>query len=227
MSFIETIKQRAKQNIKTIVFPTSLTTIGEADIFPTSIENITISEGNTSFFVENDCLYNIDKTNLIMCFTKDSTVQIADTTESIGDYAFYRAMNLEEVNFPDAVTNIENQIFSANHTKLKNVNIGANASYISPMFKLNNYYGTVTIDSSNNYYTIDNNVLYNKDKTRLIAVLYEINGEFIVNSNVTGIGVNAFHYQNNMTSIKLPEGLIEISDSFQYCNRININIYTQ
>ena len=205
-------------NITTLIIPDSLVSIGSSSFYPSSLENIIISDGNTSFTVENDCLYNIDKTTLILCFTKDSTVQIAETTTSIGDFAFYRATNLENVDFPASVTSIGSQLFSRYNTKLKNITIGANVSQINPLFKYNNYYGTVTIDSSNNYYTIDNNVLYNKDKTELITVLYEIQGEFIVDRSVTKIGDYAFHGQVNMASISLPSDLKEIGNSFNYCH---------
>ena len=54
-----------------------------------------------------------------------------------------------------------------------------------------------------------------KIKTELIAVFYDINGQYIVKEGVTKIGDNALHYRRNMTSIVLPDGLKEIGNSFQ------------
>ena len=202
-------------NITNIIIPASLESIGDAQTFPTTISNIEVAEGNNYFTVENECLYNKDKTNLIMCFTKDSTVKLADTLTTVNDYSFRQASNIEQVDFPDAVTTIGNQVFTPGLTSLENINIGPNVTYINPLFKWNNYYGEVTIDANNPNYTIENNEIYNKDKTELIAVLYDISGQYIVKEGVTKIGDNALHYKTNMTSIVLPEGLKEIGNSFQ------------
>ena len=202
-------------NITTIIIPTSLERIGTAEMFPSTISNVEVAEGNNYFTVENECLYNKDKTNLIMCFTKDSTVELADTLTTVKDYSFRQASNIEQVDFPDTVTTIGNQLFTPGLTSLENINIGPNVISINPLFKYNNYYGEVTIDANNPNYSIEDNELYNKDKTELIAVLYEINGQYIVKEGVTKIGDYALHYRTNMTSIVLPDGLKEIGNSFQ------------
>ena len=67
-------------NITTLIIPKSLEKITNAQIFPTSLSNVEVAEGNDSFIVENKCLYNADKTELIMCFTKEPEVNIADET---------------------------------------------------------------------------------------------------------------------------------------------------
>ena len=68
---------------------------------------------------------------------------------------------------------------------------------------------------------LENNELYNKDKTELITVLYEITGKYTVKENVTRIGYHAFYYQDLMTGIELPEGILAISDdAFIGCSGI-------
>ena len=211
-------------NITTIIIPISLESIGDAEIFPSTISNVEVAEGNNYFTVENECLYNKNKTNLIMCFTKDSTVELADTLTTVNDYSFKQATNIEQVNFPDTVTTIGNQVFTPGLTSLENINIGPNVISINPLFKYNNYYGEVTIDANNPNYSIEDNELYNKDKTELIAVLYEISGQYIVKEGVTKIGDYALHYRKNMTSIVLPEGLKEIGRAFQNSGLTSIYI---
>lgn len=168
------------RNITTIIIPTSLERIGTAEIFPSTISNVEVAEGNNYFTVENECLYNKDKTNLIMCFTKDSTVELADTLTTVNDYSFKQASNIEQVDFPDTVTSIGTRVFQNNAIHIENINIGPNVISINPLFKYSNYYGEVTIDANNQNYSIENNELYNKDKTELIAVFYDINGQYIV-----------------------------------------------
>ena len=212
-------------NITKIIIPSSLERIRDAGLFPSSINNVEVAENNNSFTVENECLYNKDKTILRMCFTKGEDVELAETVTAIYDYAFKQAVNIVNVDLPDSVTRIVGtQIFPSSLTKLENINIGPNVTYISPIFKLNNYYGTVTINESNQSYTVEDNELYNKDKTELITVLYKINGQYIVREGVTKIGDAALRSQKNMTSIVLSEGLKEIGSSFQYTGLTSIYI---
>ena len=202
-------------NITTLIIPKSLEKITNAISFPSSISNVEITDGNTNFIVENECLYNGNKTELIMCFTKEKEVTFAEETTDIRSFAFFQAVNIEEITIPDKVTRINSQILHPVNSKLKNINIGSMVTYIDPLFKHGNYYGTITIE--NPKYSIENNELYNKDKTELISVLHEIEGSYTIRSSVTKIGDRAFHSKNQMTEVILPDGLKEIGSSFQYC----------
>ena len=202
-------------NITTLIIPKSLEKITNAISFPSSISNVEITDGNTNFIVENECLYNGNKTELIMCFTKEKEVTFAEETTDIRSFAFFQAVNIEEITIPDKVTRINSQILHPVNSKLKNINIGSMVTYIDPLFKHGNYYGTITIE--NPKYSIENNELYNKDKTELISVLHEIEGSYTIRSSVTKIGDKAFHSKNQMTEVILPDGLKEIGSSFQYC----------
>ncbi len=181
-------------NITKIVIPQSLEKIGTANIFPTSISSVEITEGNTNFVVENKCLYNGNKTELIMCFTKDTEVDLADEVTTIKSYSFKQATNIEDVNFAGNITTIENQVFEwSQNSKIQNVYIGAGVTNINSIFKYMNYYGTVTVDEANPNYSSENNEIYNKDKTELIGIYHDIQGSYIVRAGVTKIGDRAFH----------------------------------
>ena len=203
-------------NIQTIIIPESLEKIYLIELFPSSISNIEITEGNTNFVVEDECLYNTDKTKLWLCFTKNTEVNLANSIINVVDYAFKCAPNLENITFPDSVISIGGQALR-DCQKLKNVYIGANVSSINPIFKFNNYSGTVVIDEANPNYSIENNELYNKDKTELISILHNIQGSYTVKGGVTKIRNYAFHCMNGITSIILPESLKEIGTSFNSC----------
>ena len=204
-------------NITTLIIPKSLEKITNAQIFPTSLSNVEVAEGNDSFIVENKCLYNADKTELIMCFTKESEVNIADETTKINNCAFMQAPNIENVNLDGNIATIGSQVFWNSNTKLKKVYIGAGVTNIEPVFKYGNYYGTVTVDEANPKYSSENNEIYNKDKTELIGIYHDIQGSYTVRSSVTKIRDKTFHNKYKMTEIILPEGLKEIGSSFQYC----------
>ena len=205
-------------NITKIVIPQSLEKMGSANTFPVSISSVEITGGNTNFVVENECLYNEDKTELIMCFTKEREVDLADEVTTIKSYSFKQATNIEDVNFDGNITKIENQVFEwSQNSKIQSVYIGAGVTNINPIFKYGNYYGIVTVDEENPNYSSENNEIYNKDKTELIGIYHDIQGSYTVRSSVTKIGDRVFHNKNNMTEIILPEGLKEIGLSFQYC----------
>ncbi len=184
-----------------------------------------MNSNNKNFVVENECVYDYNKTILRICFTKNKTVQLKDTVTTIYSNAFTLAINIEEINFPNSVTTIQANVFSRKNTKLKKINIGANVVDINPLFKNRNYYGTVTIDENNSNYTVEKNVLYNKDRTEIITVFNEIHGKFVVADTVAKIGEYAFYYQNKMTEIELHNGIKQLgSMTFSYTGLTSINI---
>ncbi len=206
-------------NITTIIIPESLQTMGTAGMFSKNLENVEVSPNNKYFSTENNCLYNKDKTELIMCFSKETTVELANTVKKLNEYSFKQAPNITNIDLPDSVESILSQVFSQ-CKNLENINIGEKVNSIDPLFKYSNYSGIVTIAENNPNYTVEGNVLYNKDKTEIITVLYGISGKFIVNDTVTRIGTQAFHGQYQMTEIELPNNLKEIANSFNYCDKL-------
>ena len=206
-------------NITTIIIPSSLETIGSADIFPTSISDVQITGGNNEYFaVEDECLYNGNKTELIMCFTKNAEIDIADTVTTIKIYSFRQATNIENVIFEGNITTIETQVFTWYNSKIKTIYIGSGVTSIDPIFKYRNYYGTVTVDEANPNYSSENNEIYNKDKTELIGIYHNIQGSYTVRTSVIKIGSKAFYNKDQMTEVLLPAELKEIGNrSFQFC----------
>ena len=216
----------AYTNIKTIHIPQSLKQL-TANSIPKSVEKIELSEGNKNFKVQNDCLYDYDMKELKLCYTKETEVQLYDKIERIKSNAFSLSTNLESITLPDTVIEIESNAFSGIQ-KLKNVYIGKNVASISPMFCYGNFNVNVQMDADNPYYKLENNIIYDireKDNLKLVTVLYAIKGEFRIDEKVKSIGSYAFHNQNQMTSIYIPNGVEDIEDSFNYCTKLTeINI---
>ena len=212
-------------NITKLVIPSTLESISASSL-PTSISEIEITGDNKKLAVskEDKILYTKDTKELICCYSKDSNINLKDENNKLGilwirSYAFRQATNAKNVVLPDLVTTIETLIFSY-HNGI-NVQVGKNAKDINHNFNYGNTTGKVTIDSNNNYYTIEDNILYNKDKTEICSVLYSIQGEFKVKDTVKIIGDYAFHYQSGMTKITLPEGITKIGNSFNWCGGLN------
>ena len=220
------------ENIKKLIIPSTLEEFSARTsniIFPTTIEEIEVSEKNKKFSVSNKykILYTKDTKELIMCFSKEENINI-DSENEIGilklkRWSFAQATNAKIVTLPNSLTTIEGQVFQKNK-KLQELKIGENVSNIDPIFKYSNYSGSVIIDPNNKYYTVENNILYNKNKSKLISVLGEINGEFNIDDNVKEIGDYAFHGQKKMTSVNIPSSVYKIGGSFNYCEFNTINI---
>ncbi len=216
-------------NITKIIIPSTLERMGDADELPESIKEIEVSPENKHFAVstKDKILYTKDRKELISCFSKDENINI-DVNNEIGilklnRWAFLQATNVKIVTLPKSLTSIDAQSFSDNR-KLEELKIGKNVSEINPIFKFNNYSGKVTIDPNNNYYTIEDNILYNKSKEKLVAVLSEINGPFSVKETVKEIGDLAFHGQRKMTSVNISSNVTRIGNSFNYCEFSEIEI---
>ena len=55
---------------------------------------------------------------------------------------------------------------------------------IDPQCMLYKYDVSVTIDEANPYYKIIDNVIYSKNGEKIVAVLSQIEGEFVLDNNV-------------------------------------------
>lgn len=168
--------------LENLIIPASLKQI-EPSFIPTSIKNIQVDSNNKFMIVENDCLYNIDKTSLILCFSKQENVELSNNLTTLKSYCFSAAPNITNIDLPESVTTINSQVFSS----LKNLftlYIGKNVKSIAPLFIYTNYQIKVTINNQNPYYTIEDDVLYTKDKSTLITILKEIQGKYTVSNSV-------------------------------------------
>ena len=187
-----------------------------------TIEKIEVDINNKTFTVEGNCLYSNEKKNLIICYIKEENIEKEDLSQNlevIESRAFRQSQNLKKIELPDSVLEIGLYAFLDN-SKIEEIIIGKNVEYIDPLFKYINYNGTVTINKDNENYIIEDNILYNYDKTELIKVLYEINGEYTTPNFIQSIGNNAFVSQVKLTKINISSGVTSISNAFNHCSQL-------
>ena len=211
-------------NIRVLKLPSSLKKIN-CENFPKNIENVIIDSNNTAFKVIGKCIYTTDNEKLVWCYSKEETITLINDVKIIGKQAFEAAINAKNITIPDSTESIEELAFSA-CSKIETINIGKNVSEISPLFKYSNYSGNVKISEENKFYTVEDNILYNKNKEKLCAVLYKIEGTFILNDKVKEIGTQAFYAQYYLKNIVLNNVIETIGGSaFGFCvNLIKIEI---
>ena len=172
-----------------------------------------------------------------------SSINIPNSVKRIGSFAFIDCISLTEISVPEGIVTIENQTFQ-DCTGLSSVTIpqsvteiGGNAfedcisleSIAIPSNVISIGYSAfrgcyslkeMNLDG-NNYYSFENQTIFNKDKTELICYLNSsATDEYTIPNTVTRIGDAAFS-KCNISSITIPESVISIGASaFMSCSNL-------
>ena len=150
--------------------------------------------------------------------TSLKSVSFSNSLQTIGGGAFDRCPSLESITLPNTVKTIGGRAFF--NTKITSVKIPNSVTSIGGS-AFSSSFIEVIIDDDNPNYTIEDGVLYSKDKTSLI--LYPRGKSattFIVPNSVKIIERNVFDNNTTLTSIVLPEGLETIEDYAFWYSRI-------
>ena len=137
-----------------------------------------------------------------------SNIKFPNTIQYIGYCAFGYCMCLSSIKLPESVFSIGAMAFS-NCYIIKEINIPrlVRSIYYNP-------FGFTQIDKvycNSEYFIIENNVLYDSDKRRLISSFNRENN-FCVPSTVQEISEAAFAGCEKMESICIPNGILKIKD---------------
>ncbi|MBO5798154.1 MAG: fibronectin type III domain-containing protein, partial [Clostridia bacterium] len=107
-------------NIQKLVIGKNVTTLNEALYLPVYIWSVELEAGNTAFLLEDNVLYNRDKTELIRFFSNNEkldyreTFTVPGTVKKIGKKAFLGAI-VRQVILPSALEIIGDQAFYNSH----------------------------------------------------------------------------------------------------------------
>lgn len=208
--------------LQTVYIPKSVTLI-ESDFINNNIENVIIDENNTKYETYQNGIYikeNGERKELVRYYGNESIVTIEEGIERIGDYAF-KSKDLNKVSFPQSLKSVSNHIFSG-CKNITSISLGENVNYIASLFLYNSKVTELLISENNVNYTVYNNVLYNKDMTKLIFPIDPQNTmtSFEILEGVEEIGDYAFHTQANLENITIPNTVTKIGVSFNYCNKL-------
>ena len=247
---VKKIGDRAFEGLKitSLTIPASVIEIGVGAFWHCPIETLAVAEGNTEYFVKNNCL--IDKTThtLVAAFGNgtiskdfvwggsDGKTKIFDVT-SIGYGAFAYA-KIESMVIPSNVKTIGEFAFA--HSALKQVviesgvkNIGAKAFYMSENLQ--------TVSVADSVQSIGRNAFegtkYYADKENENGIVYIGKVAYVYRGNkaditdieikdgTVGIADHALGYMRNLKTITLPSSVKHI-DSMAFLGCTNLkNIY--
>lgn len=139
-------------------------------------------------------------------------------------YAHHLYIDGEEVTdivIPDNITNICWSAFIG-CSSLTSVTIPKSVIKIQPFsFSSCSNLTNVYLDDNNENYTLEDGVLFNKDKTQLICSLTKKAGNYIIPNSVTSINEGAFYNCGGLTSVTIPNSVSSIGRfAFSLCTGI-------
>ncbi len=109
----------------------------------------------------------------------------------------------------------------ASRYTITDLHIGADTGMVEFASVFGNKLQNVYVDPDNVYYTVgeQDQVVYDKDVTRIVFVPVEKEGEYVTPATVTTIGADAFNGRKLLTKITVGKNVTTIGDSaFAYCS---------
>ena len=172
-----------------------------------------------NFVYEDDILFNKDKSRIISFRNLNiKSYVIPSSVASIGDSAFLWCSSLSEIVIPSSVTSIGDYAFSG-CSSLKYISIPKNVICLNgnPFAGWN---GKLECLFPNFVYEDD--VLFNKDKSRIISFRNQNIKSYVIPSSVTSIGDHAFSGCDSLSEIVIPSSVTSIGKgAFSGCDSLS------
>ena len=224
-----------KNNVKSVIIESGITSIGYNAFFQfTSIETVnipnTVTQIGSAAFLGCKSLKTITIPDSVTkigikafsgCDSIES-INIPNSVTEIKQYAFSRCKELKNIAIPDSVTKIGIKAF-CECDSIESINIPKDVDEIGEgAIAYCNNLSSVNIDENNNNFIMENGILYDKNKTRLIICSRDKQQEnYEIPSTVKTIDDTAFLYCNNIKSIIISENVEKIGEaSFGYCKNL-------
>lgn len=188
--------------LKSVQLPSSIKTVG-ASAFSgcSSLETLVLNEG----------LESLGNSVFEGC-AKLQQVVFPSTLQSVGSYAFMDCSELSSVTLNDGLTQLGSSAFS--RSVLQAVHIPKTLTSIGSYAFRTETLAEITVDSENTAFTVEDNVLFNKDMTKLIQCPAKgKSGSYTIPDTVTSISDWAFAYTSDLTGVTVPTQVTKLAMS--------------
>lgn len=182
-----------------------------------SIKSIIVEEGNTAFYVQNNCLIERATKTLVVA-AENGTIPDDGSVEIINSSAFDRRQNLPHVliipdgvkeigSFAFAETNVEKVILPAS---LETIGYGVFRSILiyKPVLK------EIVVDCANPHFYVQSNCLIHHDTNTVMHIIDWNVREVVIPQGVESIASAVFYYKYPFEKIYLPSSVKEITLNF-------------
>ena len=147
-----------------------------------------------------------------------SSLVIPDSVTSIGDMAFCGCSSLTSLVIPDSVSCIGFGAFE-NCKSLRSIVIPESVVNLNgnPFCRWDG-----ELKCLSPYFIYDNKVLFNKDKSKIIAFRDKNTTSYVIPDSVTRIGKSAFRGCSFLNSVVIPDGVTSIGEyAFRHCSSLS------
>lgn len=205
-----------------IRYPESKT--GETFIVPSTITQINSFSFLNSVYVTEiklpDNLTGIGEKAFFTCQAL-TTINLPKGITVIPDGAFTGCRKLKSINIPDGVTEIGEDSFD-DCNSIMNIQLPKNLKVLGGQhpFLTCNSLQSISIDPSNGFYSTENGVLFDKNKTTLIRFPQDhVTTEYTIPKSVIKIAPYAFSDCKKLSSVIIPDQTVSLGEfSFWTCS---------
>jgi len=202
-------------SVRTVTLDSGVTGISKAALESwDALESFCVSEDNASFCAVDGVLFDKNKTKLVSYPSGNpaTSYAIPEGTMSIGDQAFCKAKNLENIVIPNGVERIGNNAFDY-CSSLTSIEIPSSVvAILSNPFHECVSLERIEVSTQNSAYSSENGVLFDKQKTKLICYPpLKSDAAYTVPNGVVSVG--GLSRCKNLKSIVFPKS-VESIDSF-------------
>ncbi len=187
-------------DIKKVIINKGITSIGQqAFRYLYALESVSLPAGLTS--IKDSAFYRCRRLQ---------KVSGGESLKSIGEGAFVLCSDLTSFTFPEGLTTIES--FAFQDTALSTVTLPASLKTCKELAFMRSV-STFNVAAGNPVYSSKDGVLYNKDKTELVAYpANKTSASFTIPSSVTTIASYAFSDVEELQAIYIPSSVKTMKD---------------